>query len=450
MDVNRGMRTVDDLQKYLMRSREYEHHISNMFRTLYTKYIDDKPQVELLKAIMSNNIGTPITETIIMDKLRTTDTFVKRYNNIITNLWRIIKGCEMDDAMLNCFLERFKDNDYTIANLQQDIVNNSSAPNQSLTHPLEDIADVLGSGVQMDDYAKVLDIMRSPRLAAELFLASCDIANHPKIKTAVSVYPKFFARDITVVELLRIFPSLLATLNVEGLIRTEHAQYNTVYNAINHVYIKYTGAEIEHMAFINSHIAALDQTNDGLDEMVKSMALELTRGDKYKELVMSHVNTFVDQYAKGAKTQHNDITPEDHEHIFTIIRVSNIGCNDTELIRSIVADYFTNRNAYIQTVGNIYKENLGRDLETEEVQKYCCQYRDHKTDLTQVKMDVQSSFEYIGAMHEMVANLAKDLDVVDKYGKGKIYQLIEGLMRDNEDKSSVTLMAKAREVMQQA
>lgn len=432
VDVSRGTRSIDDLQKYLMRSREYEQHVTGIYRNLYTKYIDDKPSLDLLKTIMSNNIGVPITETIIMDALRSTDAFVKRYHNIITSLWKIIKGEDIDAPTLQFFLDRFKDEAYTVASLQKDIVNNSSAPTKDLTHPVEDIADVLGAGVPLEDFSKVLDIMHSPRLAAELFLASCDIANHPKIKTAVSVYPTFFSRDITVVELLRIFPSLLATLDVEGLVRSEHQRFSMVFDAFNNAYTRFTGSQIDHMAFINNHLSALDEPE--LMTVVGELVLTLTRSPKYKDLIM-----------KQLTAMNGSCDKDDLEQIFTVIMVSCIGCNELDKIKSIFTDYFTNRDAYIQSVSNIYEENLGRGLEPDEVQKYSQYYRDHKSDLSVVKQDVQSSFEYIGVMHEMIANLAKDLGVADRFGRGKLYKLIESLMNETEDKSSVTLLAKARE-----
>lgn len=433
VDVSRGTRTIDDLQKYLMRSREYELHVSNVYRSLYFKYIDDKPSVELLKTIMTNNMGNPVTESIIMDALRSTDVFVKRYNNIISNLWLIIKGIEIDEPTLQFFLERFRDDSYTVTSLQKDITSNSSAPNKDLTHPVDDIADVLGAGVPVEDFSKVLDIMRNPRLAAELFLASCDMANHPKIKTAVAVYPTFFKRDITVVELLRIFPSLLATLDVESLVRGEHQRFSTVYNAFNNAYLRFTGAEIDQMTFINNHLPTLDATD--LSSVVSELVLTLTRNPKYRDLIMKQLTVI----------NHAGATQEDLEQIFTIAMVSCIGVNEGDRIQSIATDYFTNRDAYVKSVNAIYEENLTRALEPDEVQKYHQYYRDHKTDLIVVRQDVQSSFEYIGTMHELVANLARDLGVSDRFGRGKLYKLIEGLMTESEDKSSVTLLARARE-----
>lgn len=438
-DISRGSRTIEDLQKYLVRSREYEQHITAIYKRLYTQHIDDRPQPELLKAIFAANTGIPITEATIMDALRKTDAFTGKYVSIIRNLWSIIKDTEIDEGSCNFFLERFREDGYTIEHLQRDIANNTSAPNTAIAYPVRDIAEVLGQGVTIEDYSKVLEIMRSPRLAAELFIASRDITTHPKIKTAVAVFPDFFARDITVVELLRIFPALLATLDVTALVRTEHQRFSTVFNAINQAYLTYTGASIDHMTFINNHLSALDATN--LSTVVSDLIDSLTRSDLYKTMVK-------DMLAALCSVGSLDADADDIEQLFTIVMVSRIGCNADEQMKSIAHDYVAKREAFIKSVGAIYEENLGRPLEADEVRKYRRQYREHKTDLALITQGVQSSFEYIGAMHELVAGLARDLGVDDKFGKSKLYKMIEGLMRDSAgDRSSVTILAKARQLL---
>lgn len=441
-DLARGNRSVDDFNRYLMRTREYEANVTYNFKKLYIQIIDENVDAELIKDLRVYSGSQPITEDVITQFLHTTDAFLAKYRTIIVNLWRVLKDATIEDTTLEYYLASFKaDSSYDIARLQDDIIANSSRETVTSGRPIGDIADVIGAGVSIDEYNKVLDIMGNARLAAELFLASKDLTNHPKINALVALYPKYYDRDVTVVELLRVLPTLLATTDVEGAVQAGRKAYARVFEAVQATYKMYIDTVISDMYFIKNHLAALDEAN--IAAYTSGVVETIVRGDAYAAAVKAKLGLYYSSHNVGAT-----LPPADLEQLFIGMLVARIPVTDGPRIEAAMLDYFRQMDAFVSSANTIYQDNLSRQLEPEEEAALRDKFRAHDTDLNGIVAAVRGSFEYMHVLHDMVSSIAADLGVDS--GKGKVFKLIESLIADNHDKSKVTLCMQARRLLSTA
>ena len=440
-DIDKGARTFDDFNKYLMRTREYDQQVTYNFKKLYIQHIDENVDMDLIKPLRAYGGPQPITEEMIVRFLRTTDKFVDKYRPIVANLWKVLKDVDITDVLLDYYLENFKtDATYTVERLQEDISSNTGIVNvQGMQCPVNDIAEVIGTGVTVDDYQKVLDIMKNARLAAELYLVAKDVTKHPKIKTLVQLYPKHFDRDVTVVELLRILPTLLSSQDVDGVVKKERDAYAKVFESVNNTYKTYLGKGIDDMFFIKNHLAALDEKK--IDRYTDVIVDTIVRSDEYRDAIKSYISELYSSSGHERAVMDN----EDMDQLLCILLVSKVPATDKARIETTLADYFKQMKAFLSSVDTIFQENLERALEKDEEQKFKSRFRAHVTDLNDIVTALRGSYEYVHLIHKLVESIAADMGIE---GKGRIYKVVENLLDDpNTDKSKIVICMNARRML---
>ena len=440
-DIDKGVRTFDDFNKYLMRTREYDQQVNYNFKKLYIQHIDENVDMDLVKPMREYGGTQPITEDTIVRFLRTTDKFIDKYRPIVTNLWKVLKDTDITDVLLDYYLTNFKmDTTYTVEKLQDDILSNTGFVNvEGMQCPVNDIAEVIGTGVSVDDYRKVLDIMKNAKLAAELYLVAKDVTKHPKIKTLVQLYPTHFNRDVTVVELLRILPSLLSSQDVDAVVKKEKDAYYKVFETVNNTYKTYLGRGIDDMFFIKNHLSALDEKR--IEKYTDTIIDTIVRSDEYRDTIRTYLATL---YALNSR-EHEIMDKEDMDQLLCILLVSKVPATDKTRIETTLTDYFKQMNAFISSVDTLFQENLERALEKEEEQKFKSRFRAHVTDMNDIVASLRSSYEYIHLIHKLVDSIAADMGVE---GKGKIYRVVETMLDDpNADKSKIAICMNARRIL---
>jgi hypothetical protein len=436
-DITNGTRSLADLHRYIMRTREYDQHVAFTFKRVYIATISEDPDATLLPALVEANRGVPITEEIVACFLRSTDAFAQKHAQIIKNMWSVIKGgAEIDSTGASAYLSNFTSGtSYTIHDLQDDIFKDASATNSLSSSPLATAADVIGTGATLQDYERVIAIMASPRLATELYIASKDLTKHPKLKEITAAYPAKFGRDLTVVELLRIFPSLLAASDVGALVGQEASCFNTVFTSVAGVYQSLLEQPVDHMFFIKNHLTALDAPN--LTAYTAALVDALVHGDEYAALAHDKIRSM----------HEGDIGAEDLQQIFAILVVGRTPLSSQETVENVIADYFRRMDAFVGSANKVFQDNLSRDMDADEVASFRRKFRDHSTDMNAVETDVRASFEFTSVVYELVKGIAEDLAVA--LTNSRLCKITESLLRDG-DNSKLSICLRARQLLSAA
>lgn len=465
-DLAKGGRSLEDFHRYLMRTREYEQHVTYTFKKLYVQLVDENVDVDQIKNLRAFAGNQPITEAVIVRFLRTTDAYLDKYRQVVASLWRVLKGVDIPEHVAAAYIARFRGaradadaadgpsdaDEYTVEQLQADMLADKSHDNVlavdggGSSFPIADIAEVVGAGVSVADFSKVLDIMRSPRLAAELYLASKDLTKHPKINALVHLYPSVYDREVTVVELLRMLPTLLATNDIGAYVRGSQQAFARAFAAIDGVYRAYLGRGIDDMFFIKNHLAALDETDLSAttSAYVGGVVDAIIRGDEYAAAVRAKLDAAFVAHNPGAPA--GGLLAADAEQLMCVLLASRVPATDDERIDAVLVDYFRGMDAFVAAVRGAYDDNLGRALEPDEEAAFRAKFRAHDTDLNAVVADVRASFEFVTVVHQLVDSIAKDLGV--DAGKGRLFKVIETLLGPaTADKSKLGLCMQARALL---
>lgn len=392
-----------------------------LFRRVYVQLVGEAVDRGLMDAFMKTGQDT---EEAAAAFVRASPQFRERYDRAVRTMWRLAHGEEPADGDVEPLVQRAVAG-CGIDELCEAVRAGASAP-EACVNVHEEAQSVLpdaGPG----DMLQVVEIMGSVRRATELYRASRSLADNERLMAAVNRFPAyFFGRDMTVRELVRLYPAIMAAPadGTDALLHDEHEAFTRAFALVSAAARDYYAlSDISHDTFVRDHLAALDAAD--ASDYVADMVSTIVAGPEYEYRMREAV---VRAVPDGQACDADDVT-----EVFTTLRSRRTAITADAAISQAVAAHFAAMAKTLADINELYQKHLGRDLEEEEATAFKARFRRGDADIARITVDLRDSLEYHDVVRCMVAAAAQRLGI--ELSNARLFRAVQRLLEEVPDKN---------------
>ena len=404
-----------------------------VFRRVYVQLVGEAVDRGLMDAFLKTGQDTEETAAAFV---RASPQFKERYDRAVRTMWRLAHGEEPADREVEYLVQRAIAGcsiDELCADVRAYKAEPADACPQRLVQEAEEVLPDAGPG----DMLQVVEIMGSVRRATELYRASRSLADNERLMAAVGRFPAYFGRDMTVRELVRLYPAIMAVpaAGMDALLHDEHEAFVRAFSTVSAAVRDYTLEELGQDAFVRDHLAALDSAD--ACEYVATLVSEVVAGPAYERLMREAV---VRAVPEGQVYEQDDVT-----EVFAALRARRTALTAATAIGQAVTAHFTAMAKTLADVNTLFQEHLGRDLEEEEAAAFKARFRKGDTDIARITVDLRDSYEYHDVVRGMVADAARALGV--ELSNARLFRAVQRLLEEVPDKNRQGISNRIQHVL---
>lgn len=400
--------------------------MAQVFRRVYVRLVDACVDRELMEAFVRTG---QTSEEAAESFVRASQRFRDRYERAVRSMWRVAHGTEPSEAAVEALVQRAVAGasvDELLAEVR------AGAPDCEAALPT---ADAVAAGEALPDPSPadqmaVLEIMGSVKRATELYRSSRSLAANERVAEGVRLFPEVFGRDMTVPELLRLYPQLITAPDVGALLRSEQAAFARMHAALARAVHDYTLEELGQEAFVREHLASLDLGD--VEGYVAARVADMVSSRGYEDMMRAAIERAVPE---GQAYEADDVA-----EVFAALRARRVPVTATDAVSQAVVGHFAAMAKLLSDVNALYMQHLGRDLEEDEVVQFKARFRRGDTDLARITVDVRQSYEYLDVVRGMVEAAAARADL--QLSSGRLFKAVQRLFEEVPDRGREAIQAR--------
>jgi hypothetical protein len=402
-----------------------------LFRRVYVQLVGEAVDRGLMDAFMKTGQDT---EEAAAAFVRVSPQFRERYDTAVRTMWRLAHGEEPAEGDVEPLVQRAVAG-CGIDELCDAVRAGASAP-EACVHVSQEAQAVLpdaGPG----DMLQVVEIMGSVRRATELYRASRSLAENERLMAAVHGFPSYFGRDMTVRELVRLYPAIMAAPadGTDALLHDEHEAFARAFTSVSAAARDYTLQDLGQDAFVRDHLAALDaaDASDYVAAMVSAIVASPAYEYRMREAVVRAV-------PDGQACEADDVS-----EVFATLRARRTAVTAEAAIGQAVAAHFSAMAKTLADINCLYQEHLGRDLEEEEAAAFKARFRRGDADIARITVDLRDSLEYHDVVRGMVVAAAHAIGV--ELSNARLFRAVQRLLEEVPDKNRQGISNRIQHVL---
>ena len=400
--------------------------MAQVFRRVYVRLVDACVDRELMEAFVRTG---QTSEEAAESFVRASPRFRDRYERAVRNMWRVAHGTE-PEAAVEALVQRAVAG-ASVDDLLADV--RAGAPDSAAAAEGLPLADAVGEALpdpSPADQMAVLEIMGSVKRATELYRSARSLAANERVAEGVRLFPGVFGRDMTVPELLRLYPQLIVAPDVGALLRSEQAAFARMHAALARAVHDYTLEELGQEAFVREHLASLDDGD--VEGYVAARVADMVSSKGYEDMMRAAIERAV---PAGQAYEADDVT-----EVFSALRGRRVPVTSADAVAQAVVGHFAAMAKMLSDVNTLYVQHLGRDLEEDEVAQFKARFRRGDTDLARITVDVRQSYEYLDVVRGMVEEAAARADL--QLSSGRLFKAVQRLFEEVPDRSREGIQAR--------
>ena len=400
-----------------------------VFRRVYVRLVGEAIDNGLLDAFVRTGQDTEEAATAFV---RASPQFKERYDRAVRTMWRLVHGEEPADSDVEPLVQRAVAG-CSIDELCADVQAGVSEPEACL-HISQEAEEVLPDAAP-GDMLQVMEIMGSVRRATELYRVTRSLADNERLAAAVRRFPVYFGRDMTVRELMRLYPAIMTAQGIDALLHDEHEAFSRAFATVSAAARDYTLEELGQDAFVRDHLAALDAVD--ASEYVAALVSEVVAGPAYERLMR---DTIVRAVPEGQAYEEDDVV-----EVFAALRARRTAVTAVAAVQQAVAAHFAAMAKTLADINSLYLEHLGRDLDGEEAAAFKARFRKGDTDIARITVDLRDSYEYHDVVRGMVADAARAAGT--ELSNARLFRAVQRLLQEVPDKNRQGISNRIQHVL---